>query len=253
MPELPPLARALPTDDAARAGADARAPPDDPLPADAAARAAPSAGDDAAADDAPRAGAAGASERADPAPADAAAPPATDAASFVRGTASAGTTPRGVAGAWPAVDAAAGFAERGATPVGHGTRSGSGGLEADCLSRACRGLTAGAVVFVPRASTCPGQGTRSGRRPSAGRAPGTRAVVRVGAPAIAGRDAEDVAGLRPVLRGVDRDPAVAGAAVSPDGLRRPASLRMADRLYVGWADATSPSSSPRRYRAIALG
>jgi hypothetical protein len=51
-------------------------------------------------------------------------------------------------------------AERAAALVGHGTRWGSGGRDADCLSRASRGLTAGTAVLVPRDSTCPGHGTR---------------------------------------------------------------------------------------------
>jgi len=102
----PPPARAPPPDGAARAGAEARAPPDDPLPAEAVARAPPNARDDPAAGDAVRAGAEGARERADPAAPDAAPPRATALASFVRGTANAGTAPRGVAVARPGADAA---------------------------------------------------------------------------------------------------------------------------------------------------
>jgi hypothetical protein len=44
-------------------------------------------------------------------------------------------------------------AARGATPVGHGTRAGRGGWDADCFSRASRGLTDGRLVRVPRATT----------------------------------------------------------------------------------------------------
>jgi hypothetical protein len=56
-----------------------------------------------------------------------------------------------------------GCAERGGVaPVGDGTRSGSGGRDADCFSRASRGLTAGARVLVPRATTVAEDGTRRG-------------------------------------------------------------------------------------------
>lgn len=167
-------------------------------------------------------------------------PRATVPASFVRATASAGTAPRGVAVAWLAA-AAVGFAERAATPVGHGTRSGSGGLAADCLSRASRGRTAGVAVFVPRASTCPGHETRCGSRALVAGADARRPVP-TGAPA---RDSADVTGL-PLCSGSARDAPVAGAGVPTADLRRSRSSSIADLLYVGWADAPSPISSPRR-------
>jgi hypothetical protein len=235
LPELPP-ARAPPPDGAAR-------PEDDPFPADAAARAWPNTRGAAAAGDAARVvapGAPGAMDRADPAPPDAAPPRATDPASFVRAPASAGTAPRGGALTWLAA-AVDGFAERASTPLGHGTRSGSGGLAADCLSRASRGRTAGAAVFVPRARTCPGHGTRCGSRaPAAGA--DARRPVPAGTPA---GDAADVAGL-PLCSGNARDAPVAGAGVPAAGLRRGLSVRAADLLYVGATDAPSPISSPRR-------
>lgn len=107
-----------------------------------------------------------------------------------------------------------GCAERaGVALVGHGTRSGSGGRDADCLSRASRGLTAGARVLVPRATTVAADGTRRGN------AAASRAACR-GAPGTSRRAtasevrrAGDCVAGPPALSTVERD-RPAGAVTS---------------------------------------
>jgi hypothetical protein len=160
------------------------------------------------------------------------------------GESATGSAPRppGTTGVRPAAGAVVGFTPRAAALAGHGTRCGSAGREADCLSAAWRGLTAGAAVFVPLDNTRPGHGTRWGIRTS------VRAVrgVRVGAAAVAGL---------PLLKGTDREAPVYGAAVPPARFGVPAAApRVAYWPYPGCTGAGDgpASGSPRRYRATAV-
>lgn len=164
---------------------------------------------------------------------------ATGTAPVTRGTWSAGPWGEGAAGIDLTV-AGIGCAERGGVaPVGHGTRSGSGGPDADCFSRASRGLTAGARVLVPRATTVAGAGTRRGNAAASRAACRGAPVTSRRATAIDVRRAGDCVAGPLALGTVERD-RPAGAVTS----------RSRGAIGAGWGGGTvvglAICGSPRR-------